>query len=88
MSKRYILEVLVEDEGLVDQPSDATFTLASRTGENGVQVSVLETLDETLAAQWVRILDDNDRAYAARVLEGNDVISEQQSVRKPSWYSA
>jgi hypothetical protein len=84
MTRRYTLEVLAEDEGLVDRPSTASFTLASRTDENGVAVSVLETLDETLAAQWTQILDDNDRAYVSRVLEGDDVIS-FQSVRSPSW---
>jgi hypothetical protein len=84
MTRRYTLEVLAEDEGLVDRPSNASFTLASRTSDNGVAVSVLETLDEALAAQWTQILDDNDRAYVSRVLEGDDVIS-FQSVRSPSW---
>jgi hypothetical protein len=84
MTRRYTLEVLAEDERLVDRPSNASFTLASRTSENGVTVSVLETLDEALAAQWTRILDGNDRAYVSRVLEGDDVISDQ-SVRSPSW---
>jgi len=84
MTRRYRLEVLAEDEGLVDRSSNASFTLASRTSENGVAVSVLETLDEALAAQWTQILDDNDRAYVSRVLEGDDVISDQ-SVRSPSW---
>jgi hypothetical protein len=84
MTRRYTLEVLAEDEGLVDRPSTASFTLASRTDENGVAVSVLETLDEALAAQWTQILDDNDRAYVSRMLEGDDVIS-FQSVRSPSW---
>jgi hypothetical protein len=84
MTRRYRLEVLAEDEGLVDRSSNASFALASRTSENGVAVSVLETLDEALAAQWTQILDDNDRAYVSRVLEGDDVISDQ-SVRSPSW---
>lgn len=84
MTRRYRLEVLAEDEGLVDRPSNASFTLASRTSENGVAVRVLETLDEALAAQWTQILDDNDRAYVSRVLERDDVISDQ-SVRSPSW---
>ncbi|WOD17036.1 hypothetical protein [Paraburkholderia kirstenboschensis] len=84
MTRRYTLEVLAEDEGLVDRPSNASFTLASRTSENGVAVTVLETLDEALAAQWTQILDDNDRAHVSRVLEGDDVISDQ-SVRSPSW---
>ncbi|MFM0002063.1 MULTISPECIES: hypothetical protein [Paraburkholderia] len=87
MTRRYTLEVLAEDEGLVDRPSNASFTLASRTSENGVAVSVLETLDEALAAQWTQILDDNDRTYVSRVREGEDVISEQ-SMRSPRWSSS
>lgn len=86
MSRRYVVEILFEDERLVEDPGDASFTLASRTGENDVHVSVLETLDKALAAQWMRILDDNDRPYVARVLEGNDVLSERQSVRPPAWF--
>jgi hypothetical protein len=88
MTKRYTLEVLTEDEGLlVDQPGDASFTMTSRIGENGLQVSVFETLDETLAADWTRVLDDSGRPYVARVLEANDVVSEQ-SLRSPPWKSA
>ena len=48
---------------------------------------MLETLDEALAAQWTQILDDNDRTYVSRVLEGDDLISDQ-SVRSPSWSSS
>jgi hypothetical protein len=51
-----------------------------------VLVSVLETLDEALVAEWRRILDDN-RAYVSRVLEANDIVSEQ-SLRSPTWRSA
>ena len=87
MTRRYAVEVLIEDEGLIDQPSDASFTMTSRIGNNDLQVSVLETLDEALAEEWRRILDDNGRAYVARVLEANDVVSEQ-SVRSPAWRSA
>ena len=47
-------------------------------------VSVLETLDDALAAEWRRILDDSDRAYVSRVLEANDIVSEQ-SLRSPTW---
>jgi hypothetical protein len=85
MTKRYSLEVLTEDEGLlIDLPGEASFTLTSRIGGNGVLVSVLETLDEALAAEWRRILDDSDRAYVSRVLEANDIVSEQ-SLRSPTW---
>ncbi len=84
MTKRYILEVCFEDEALLDLPGDATYTLASFTGETDMQVSVLETLDENLAAEWTRILDAEDRAYVARVMDGNNVIS-QQCTRNPSW---
>jgi hypothetical protein len=87
MTRRYALEVLTEDEGLIDQPGDASFTMTSRIGNNDLQVSVLETLDEALAAEWRRILDDNGRAYVFRMLEANDVVSEQSS-RSPTWRSA
>lgn len=87
MTRRYTLEVLTEDEGLIDQPGDASFTMTSRIENNDLQVSVLETLDEALAAEWRRILDDNGRAYVSRVLEANDVVSEQSS-RSPTWRSA
>lgn len=84
MTKRYILEVCFEDEALLDRPGDATYTLASFTGETDMQVSVFETLDENLAAEWTRILDAEDRAYVARVMDGNNVIS-QQCTRNPGW---
>jgi hypothetical protein len=89
MPRHYALEVLTEDEGLVDQPGDASasFTMTSRIANNDLQVSVLETLDEALAAEWRRILDDSGRAYVAIVLEANDVVSEQ-SLRSPPWRSA
>jgi hypothetical protein len=80
------LEVLAEDEGLIDQPGDASFTMTSRIGDNDL-LSVFETLDEALAAEWRRILDDRGRAYVARVLEANDVVSEQ-SMGSPAWKSA
>jgi hypothetical protein len=84
MTRRYTLEVLAEDEGLIDQPGDASFTMTSHIGANDLEVSVFETLDEALAAEWRRILDDNGRAYVARALEANDVVSEE-SARSPSW---
>jgi hypothetical protein len=87
MTRRYTLEVLAEDEGLIDQPGDASFTMTSRIGYNDLQISVLETLDKALAAEWRRILDDSGRAYVALVLEANDVVSEQ-SLRSPPWRSA
>jgi hypothetical protein len=87
MTRRYTLEVLAEDEGLIDQPGDASFTMTSRTGDNDLEVSVFETLDEALAAEWRRILDDSGRAYVALVLEANDVVS-VQSLRSPPWRSA
>jgi len=87
MTKRYTLQVLAEDEGLIDKPGDASFTMTSRFGNNDVEVSVFETLDETLAGEWKRVLDDNGRSYVARVLETNDVVSEQR-VRSPTWGSA
>ncbi len=87
MTRRYTLEVLAEDEGLVDKPGDLSFTMTSRLGSNDLEVSVLETLDEALAADWRRILDDNDRAYVSRVLDANNVVQEQ-SVRSPTWASS
>ena len=88
MTQRYSLEVLTEDEDLlIDLPGEASFTLTSRVGGNDVLVSVLETLDDALAAEWRRILDDSDRAYVSRVLEANDIVSEQ-SLRSPTWSSA
>jgi len=87
MTRRYTLEVLAEDEGLVDKPGDVSFTMTSRLGSNDLEVSVLETLDEALAADWRRILDDNDRAYVSRVLDANNVVQEQ-SVRSPTWASS
>ncbi|TCF97606.1 hypothetical protein BZM26_30470 [Paraburkholderia strydomiana] len=78
------MEVCFEDEALLDLPGDATYTLASFTGETDGQVSVFETLDENLAAEWTRILDAEDRPYVTRVMEGNNVIS-QQCARNPSW---
>src|ERR1700709_1021714 len=84
MTRRYTLEVLAEDEGLIDQPGDASFTMTSRIGDNDLEVSVFETLDEALAAEWGRLLDDNGRAYVFRVLEVNDVVSEE-SARSPTW---
>jgi hypothetical protein len=84
MTRRYTLEVLAEDEGLIDQPGDASFTMTSRIGDNDLEVCVFETLDEALAAEWRRILDDNGRAYVFRVLEANDVVSEE-SARSPTW---
>ena len=87
MTRRYTLEVLAEDEGLIDQPGDASFTMTSRIGDNDLEVSVFETLDEALAAEWRRILDDSGRAYVALVLEANDVVS-VQSLRSPPWRSA
>jgi len=44
MTRRYTLEVLAEDEGLIDQPGDASFTMTSRIGDNDLEVSVFETL--------------------------------------------
>jgi len=87
MTRRYTLELTGEDEGLIDQPGDASFTMTSRVDDNHLQISVFETLDEALAAEWRRILDDSGRPYVARVLEANDVVSEQ-SVRSPAWRSA
>lgn len=87
MTKRYTLELLAEDERLMDKPGDASFTMTSRIGNNDVEVSVFETLDETLAGDWRRILDDNGRAYVSRVLDANNVVHEQ-SVRSPTWGSA
>ncbi|SPB18198.1 hypothetical protein NOV72_05397 [Caballeronia novacaledonica] len=84
MTRRYELEVLNEDIELVDQTSSATISMTSKVGENGVRVSVLETTEEGLAAQWAHILDGNDRAYVARVVDGNEVLSER-SVREPNW---
>ncbi|CAB3808996.1 hypothetical protein [Paraburkholderia fynbosensis] len=84
MTKRYILEVCFEDEGLLDLAGDATYTLGSFTGETDMQVSVFETLDENLAAEWTHILDAEDRAYVARVMEGNNLVS-QQCTRNPGW---
>jgi hypothetical protein len=51
MTRRYTLEVLAEDEGLIDQPGDASFTMTSHIGANDLEVSVFETLDEALAAE-------------------------------------
>jgi hypothetical protein len=87
VTSRYALEVLAEDEGLIDQSGDARFTMTSRLGNNDLQVSVLETLDQALAAEWRRILDDSGRTHVARVLEANEVASEQ-SLRRPPWRSA
>jgi hypothetical protein len=58
--------------------------MTSRIGDNDLEVSVFETLDEALAAEWRRILDDNGRAYVFHVLEANDVVSEE-SARSPTW---
>ncbi len=88
MTKRYSLEVQTGDADLlIDLPGEASFTMKSRKGGNDVFVSVLETLDEALVAEWRRILDDSDRAYVFRVLEANDIVSEQ-SLRSPTWRSA
>ncbi|QIN62610.1 hypothetical protein SBC1_26260 [Caballeronia sp. SBC1] len=87
MTRRYVLEVLPEDEGLIDQLGDASFTMAARTGDDDVEFSVLETLDEALATDWRQILDDSGRPYVSRVLEANDAVSEQR-VRNPSWRTA
>ncbi|PRX33379.1 hypothetical protein B0G75_103607 [Paraburkholderia sp. BL18I3N2] len=84
MTKRYIVEVCFEDEGLLELPVDATYTLRAFTGETDMQVSVFETLDENLAAQWAHILDAEDRAYVARVMDGNKLVS-QQCARNPGW---
>lgn len=84
MTRRYTLEVTGEDEGLLDQPGDASFTMTSRVGDNDLQISVFETLDEALAAEWRRVLDDKGRPYIARVLEANDIVSEQ-NLRSPPW---
>jgi hypothetical protein len=51
MTRRYSLEVLAEDEGLIDQPGVVSFTMTSRIGNNDLQVGGLETLDEALAAE-------------------------------------
>ncbi|SAK90606.1 hypothetical protein AWB82_06380 [Caballeronia glebae] len=87
MTKRFELLISDDDVGLVDQMSDATFSLRSSIGLNGVRISVLETTDEGLAAQWAHILDRRERAYVARVLEGADVVSER-CVRNPKWRQA
>jgi hypothetical protein len=75
VTRRYALEVLTEDENLIDQPGDASFPMTSRIGDNALQGSVLETLDEALAAEWRRILDHDGRAYVFRMLEANNVVS-------------
>lgn len=50
MTKRFELEVLESDVGLIDHPNGATINLSSRVGADGVRVSVLETTEEGLAA--------------------------------------
>jgi hypothetical protein len=84
MTTRYTLEVTAEDEGLIDRPGDASFTMTSRVGDSDLEFSVFETLDEALAAEWRRVLEDSGRPYVARVLEANDIVSEH-SLRSPPW---
>lgn len=84
MTRRYELEVLSEDIGFVDKASSATISMTSKVGENGAQITILETTEEGLAAQWAHILDGHDKAYVARVVDGNDVLS-VRCVREPSW---
>ncbi len=84
MTRIYTLEVHAEDDALIDRPSDVSYTISAFVPNNGAQVSVFETLDEHLAAQWTHILDDEHRAYVARTTDGRDVIS-QQCVREPPW---
>lgn len=87
MTRRFELSISEEDVKLVDQVSDTTFSLTSRIGLNGARISVLETMEEGLAAQWAHILDGRERAYVARVTEGSDIISER-FVRNPKWREA
>ncbi|BBU32577.1 hypothetical protein BTHE68_63110 (plasmid) [Burkholderia sp. THE68] len=62
MIKRYELEVLNEDIGLVDRTSSGSINMTTKTGENGFQISVLETTEEGLAARWAHVLDGHDKA--------------------------
>ncbi|WP_027800498.1 hypothetical protein [Paraburkholderia dilworthii] len=84
MAKIYTVGVRAEDDALVDRPSDVSYTMSAFVSNTWAQVSVFETLDEYLVAQWTRILDDENRAYVARITDGRDVISEQ-CVREPPW---
>ncbi|CAL8473632.1 hypothetical protein [Caballeronia sp. S22] len=84
MTRRYELEVLNEEIELVDQARAATVSMTTKVGETGVRVAILETTEEGLAARWAHILDGRDKAYVARVVDGNDVLSER-CVREPSW---
>jgi hypothetical protein len=68
---------------LIDGPANVSFTLASRVAA-GIHIDLLETLDESLAARWIAILDSHDKPYVARVLDGTDVVTERW-VREPDW---
>ncbi|SAL82543.1 hypothetical protein AWB68_06561 [Caballeronia choica] len=84
MTRRFELLISEEDLGLVDRVGDATFSVTSSISLDGARISVLETMEEGLAAQWAHILDGRNKAYVARVLEGTDVVSER-CVRNPKW---
>lgn len=87
MTKQFELEVLESDVGLIDQPNGATINLSSRVGADGVRVSVLETTEEGLVAKWAHILDGHDKPYVARVLDGDNLISERCG-GEPDWRQA
>ena len=84
MTRRFTIEVLSADAALVDRAADASFTLASRVAGAGIHIDILETLDENLASRWIAILDNHDKPYVARVLDGTTVVTERW-VREPGW---